>query len=129
MLQEIKGLTMIFILLIVGCNETKYMQGKRLYEAKCQNCHMEDGSGLVALIPPLNSSSLLGNVSMACLIRNGIQDTIFRDSTFLVKEMPAFKKFTAAELTNIMNYVNSTWHKSFKEITIIETEAAIKNCQ
>ncbi len=38
---------------IYSCKETPFQQGKILYEYYCANCHMEDGSGLEGLIPPV----------------------------------------------------------------------------
>ena len=129
-MNNISGYLMVAYVFVslLSCDETNYVQGKRLYVANCQNCHMEDGSGLGGLIPSINVSSQLGSPNLACIIRNGIQDTIFKDSTFLVKEMPAFKKLSAAEIANIINYINSTWQKSFKEINIIEIDQTLKNC-
>lgn len=121
--------TIILILSFSGCSESPYMQGKRLYAANCQNCHMEDGTGLASLIPPLTSSTKLGNAAIACILKNGIRDTIRQDSTFLVREMPAFSKFSATEVTNIINYINHQWHKPFKEQTILDVESALKDCK
>jgi len=104
------------------------MQGKRLYAVNCQNCHMEDGSGLGGLIPALSSSVQLGSTNFACIIKNGLNDTIFQDSTYLLKQMPSFKKFSATEITNIVNYVNHTWAKDFKESTIFDVEKVLKEC-
>ena len=121
----------IFILgfsFMLACSESPYMQGKRLYSANCQNCHMEDGSGLAKLVPSLQESALLGSPVIACIIKNGIQDTIRNDQTFLVKEMPAFGKLSATEITNITNYINHSWYKNFKETNITEIESALKNC-
>lgn len=111
-----------------SCSDSPYMQGKRLYTANCQNCHMEDGSGLVNLIPALQISKYLGKPEAACILINGIQDTIFKDSAFLVRQMPSFKKLSATEITNIINYINHQWHQPFKETTIIQVENALKNC-
>jgi mono/diheme cytochrome c family protein len=113
---------------VTSCGDTTYMQGKRLYAANCQNCHMEDGSGLGGLIPALSSSAQIGTANFACIIKNGLNDTIFQDSTYLLKQMPAFKKFSATEITNIVNYVNHTWATNFTESTILDVEKVIKGC-
>ncbi len=120
---------LLTISVIFSCNDSPYMQGKRLYLANCANCHMEDGSGLSALIPSIQKSVYLGKPEIACILKNGLRDTIFKDSTFLVREMPAFKKFSATEITNIVNFVNHSWYTSFKETTITQIEEAINICQ
>ena len=117
------------VAIILSCNDSPYMQGKRLYNANCSNCHMEDGSGLSTLIPSLQKSPFLGKPEVACILRNGIRDTIFKDSAFLLREMPAFKKFSATEITNIINFVNHTWNPNFKETTITDIENVLKSCQ
>lgn len=116
-------------LVICSCNSSPYMQGKRLYTAQCQNCHMEDGSGLAALIPPLNNSKLLGSPAVACVLKNGIRDTIFKDDAFLVREMPSFASLSTTEVTNIINYINHSWSLQFKEITILEIQATLDTCK
>ncbi len=120
--------SLIAILFACGCGDTTYMQGKRLYAINCQNCHMEDGSGLGKLIPALNKSKQLGTTNFACIIKNGLNDTIFHDSTYLLKQMPSFKKFSATEIANIVNYVNNTWAPEFKESTILDVENVLQNC-
>ncbi len=127
----ITGLTVSFFVCIFtsSCNDTPYMQGKRLYVANCQNCHMEDGSGLSLLIPSLTLSTHLGNASIGCILKKGIRDTIFKDSTFLVKEMPSFSKLSATEVTNIINFVNYKWKVPFEEITILEVEKVLTDCK
>lgn len=119
---------LLLILTVSACNDSPYMQGKRLYTARCANCHMEDGTGLSRLIPPLATSKLMGGAAMACVIANGLRDTIFRDSVYLPREMPAFKGLSSTEVTNIINYINHTWHKPFTETTILEVEEALKAC-
>jgi mono/diheme cytochrome c family protein len=42
--------------LISACNEQSYRAGERLYKKNCSNCHLDDGKGVGALIPPLAGS-------------------------------------------------------------------------
>ncbi|MBK9253879.1 MAG: cytochrome c [Saprospiraceae bacterium] len=115
-------------ILISACNESPYMQGKYLYERNCMNCHMPDGSGLSALIPPLKNSLKLGTGYAVCIIINGNTDTIFSNDSYLVKEMPAFKNLSSTELTNIVNYINHSFAVDFKESNIKEVQKTIENC-
>jgi len=67
-------LPFILFLSTGGCQPEPYSQGEVLYKYHCENCHMEDGSGLGKLIPPLDSSrlTLSDPVKLVCLIRNGL---------------------------------------------------------
>lgn len=126
---KILNYTLLLILFgLTSCNETPYMQGKRLYIANCQNCHMEDGSGLENLIPAISASKKLGDASFACIIKNGIQDTI-KDPNHLPREMPSFARLSATEVTNIINFINHEWHQPFVEQTILDVEDALNKCQ
>lgn len=111
-----------------ACHESPYMQGSRLYASKCQNCHMEDGSGLGKLIPNLTSSSYLGKTEMACIIAKGKTDTIWRDTTFLLNVMPDFGQLSTTELTNIINYINHKWHQPFEEKSILDIQNVLESC-
>ncbi len=121
-------ITFIVIVSMTNCYETPYVQGERLYTKHCQNCHMEDGSGLESLIKPLNTSKYLNSNDLVCVIRLGILDTIRNESDFLPKEMPAFKKINAVEMTNLVNYINYKWHSDFKESTLPEIDSTLKQC-
>ena len=90
---------------------------------------MEDGSGLAGLIPSLKSSPYLGKPDMACVLRTGISDTIFRDSTYLVREMPSFRSLSATEVANIVNYISHRWNPEFKEITILQINEVLDTCR
>jgi mono/diheme cytochrome c family protein len=117
------------VLVSVACNESPYMQGKRLFEKKCANCHMEDGSGLSNLIPPIKSSAFLGRTEVVCILYRGLQDTIWKDSTYLVKYMPSFKQLSTTEYTNLINYINHQWNPSFKEVHLPAVGQALKECR
>ena len=118
----------LYLMIILSCNSTPYVHGKRLYIAIFQNFHMEDGSGLASLIPPLKNSDYLGKAEIACILINGIKDTIFRDSEYLPREMPSFKTLSATEVTNIVNYINHSWYDQFKETTILQIVAVLDTC-
>lgn len=120
------------LLLLIGlfsCNDSPYMQGKRLYTAYCANCHMEDGSGLSQMIPALQKSKITYSSEMVCLLYKGKTDTLFKGDTFLVKEMPSFKQLSSTEVANIINYVNHAFTPDFREKSIIEVESDLKKCQ
>jgi len=89
---------------------------------------MTDGSGLNKLIPALELSDAMGTDRLGCIIRNGLNDTIFGKNEFLVKQMPSFPKLTENEITNIVNYMNNRWSPNFKEINILEMKEYLVDC-
>lgn len=122
-------LTSWSIFLLISCHDTPYMQGKRLYEAKCANCHMSDGSGLQKMIPSLAESEIIGDTNLACTIISGKNDTVYEGTSYWVKYMPSFTKLSTTEVANIVNYINHRWDSEFKESTIIDIENVLANCK
>lgn len=115
-------------LCLVGCHDSPYMQGKRLYESKCQNCHMEDGTGLGKLIPGLEKSGLLGSPEMACLIIRGKKDSFLQNNQYVVRDMPGFPDLSATEVTNLVNFINHKFQPDFSERTINQINQDLKPC-
>ena len=93
-------------LLLTACQSERFVQGKRLYEAHCQSCHLENGKGLGELYPALPLSTYLSsNVSeLPCLIISGKKST-----KLATLEMPANPHLSDAELLNLMNYMMTSF--------------------
>lgn len=106
-------------LFLIQCDYEFYLQGQRLYEAHCENCHMEDGSGLELLIPDISESKYFrGNPqNLYCLIRKGLP-TERADGL----EMPAFENLNNVEICNLINYLNNRWSPNFEAIIINELD-------
>jgi mono/diheme cytochrome c family protein len=94
-----------------SCENQTYQIGKRLYKSHCADCHMDQGEGLKGLIPPLAGSDYLGKHldQLPCLIRNGLEDTIVVNGHTYMEKMPDNKALSEIQITNILNYVNSSW--------------------
>lgn len=106
-----------FLLLSLhACVENPYVQGERLYAIHCANCHMEDGSGLERLYPPLNGPSFVTSFSddFACIVRYGLADTIDVDKLEFSFPMPPNAELNNIEISNIYNYIVTRWHPSLK---------------
>jgi mono/diheme cytochrome c family protein len=76
-----------------------YVNGKRLYEQNCQNCHGAKGEGLGKLYPALTDTLRLSNQrnELACIIRNGIN------------EMPANKTLADIDIAQVIVYVTNSF--------------------
>ena len=116
---------LIACLPFVTCSHNLYVQGERTYIAKCANCHMEDGSGLNALIPDLRQSLNALTVSeQACTIIYGIKSDSIGE---IMKAMPHNKSMSTTDLTNLLNYINHKW-SDVNEITMIQVKEASEMC-
>ena len=110
-----------------GCQQNPYPQGEWLYQNRCANCHMEDGSGLGAQIPALSSSALLSgdHAAAICLIYNG---RVAAQTKAGQLEMPGNKDLTPAELANLVNYINSQWHPDVQALKSSDIERWMNEC-
>lgn len=116
----------IWIVSLLSCEKNPYRQGKVLYDFHCQNCHMEDGSGLEGLIPSLEKSDMLQNPGkeLACLIRNGLPVNPKTD-----QQMPPAQDMSEVEMTNIINYLNYRFSTQPQAIKAADVKVWLASCQ
>jgi mono/diheme cytochrome c family protein len=123
------GLLLLFS--FASCQDNPYKQGERLYLYHCGNCHMEDGSGLEGLIPPLAQSDYLKNhpERIACIIRYGLSDTIVvNGKTYMGQQMEGIPDLNYFEITNIINYIHHAWGNGLGYKSAVEVERELENC-
>ncbi len=115
--------------LLNSCGGKTYSQGERLYKAHCGNCHMDDGTGLAKLIPPLVDSDYLKNNQdlIPCILRKGQSGKIEVNGVMYDQEMPG-EKYTEIQINNMINYINSAWGNDYPSVTITQTKERLKNC-
>lgn len=113
-----------------SCRETTYKEGARLYQANCANCHMDDGAGLGALIPPLAGADFLGShrPELPCILKYGLNDSIRVNGQLYAEKMPGVPTLSAIQVTNILNYVNQSWGNNYPVYRLDEVQAALEKC-
>jgi mono/diheme cytochrome c family protein len=119
------------LLLAISCNDNPYKQGKIYYESYCSNCHGDNGEGLRGLIPPLAKSDYLNThrADLPCTIHKGQKGAILVNGVgFGQQEMPAISKLTDFEITNILNYISTSWGNAEKLWTVEEVREGLKHC-
>ncbi|MCV9386770.1 c-type cytochrome [Reichenbachiella ulvae] len=105
------------------------IHGKELYELHCLNCHQSDGSGLGLLIPPIDSSFILGNQALIiCGIKNGLKGPISVNGKNYDREMPANARLTSLEIAEIMTYIQSNWAKKDSIVEISTIQKSLNSC-
>lgn len=87
------------------------VNGKRLYENYCGNCHQPDGRGLGKLIPPLrNSDYFKASVHRSIwIMRNGQQGEIVVNGETYNQAMPANPQLKPLEIAQISTYLYNIW--------------------
>jgi len=118
------------IIFLSNCQSNPYQQSKGLYNYYCANCHMEDGTGLKGIIPPLKGADYVKTdpLRTACIIRYGIQGAVIVNDTTYNQPMAAIPELTEFEITNIINYINQAWGNDFKYVKFEEVKERLERC-
>jgi mono/diheme cytochrome c family protein len=114
-----------------SCDSNPYKQGKIMYDYYCANCHMEDGSGLEGVIPPLVGVEdyLTANRDiLPCIVKYGWSDTIQVKGVMYAQEMPGVPQLTDVEIANILNYILFNWNENQEILLIEEVQKNLENC-
>lgn len=95
------------------------------------NCHMDNGSGLEGLIPPLLGSDVVRDQIpiTACIIRNGREAPMVVNGQEYFQPMPGTPQLSDFEITNIINYIRHAWENHYGYVTLEEVRKALENCE
>lgn len=133
--MRLKFIAIVFSLLVVSfltnCETRKtFWQGEILYHNFCENCHMENGSGLRGLIPPLANADYIKEdpVRMACIIRYGMEGEVVVNDTTYNQAMPGVPQLTDFEVTNVINYINQAWGNDYGYVKFEDVKRALETC-
>ncbi|MBI1224195.1 MAG: c-type cytochrome [Bacteroidetes bacterium] len=119
------------LLFLASCETYPYQQGKILYTNFCENCHMADGTGLVGVIPPLAGADFLtkNGEAVPCIIRNGIKGDLDVNGRIYSTEMAGIERLTEFEITNIINYIHTSWGNEIPIVEHLQVREWLKPCE
>lgn len=122
---------LLLALTLPGCFSNNRHQGERLYAQHCSGCHGEQGQGLARLVPPLAGSDyLVGHrAELACLLRNGQREVIVVNGVGYHNVMPGNKTLSTAQLTNLLNFIESHWGNEAAPRTIHDVQQQLDRCR
>jgi mono/diheme cytochrome c family protein len=114
-----------------ACVQGGVSDGERLYLQYCANCHLEDGRGVGALIPPLAGADYLmkNREQLPCIVVNGLSDSILVNGISYVEKMPGAGKLTPVEVANILNYIGKTWGNRMDPFNPQEVQMSLESCR
>lgn len=115
---------------LTQCFTNKKNEGQRLYEANCQSCHMEDGSGLRNLIPPIAGADYLQThrEELPCLIRHGIEGPMTVNGQEYDRPMPGLEAMRTDKITNLLNYIQTNFGNNNERYTLQEVDNLLESC-
>lgn len=120
-----------FLQIFSACEPNTFREGERLYKAQCANCHMDDGIGLSALIPPIAGSDYLKTHrdNMPCVLKYGLKDTITVNGKTYAEVMPGVATLTDIQVTNLLNFINNSWGNQNGLYRLEEVRATLEACR
>ncbi|MBF9144186.1 c-type cytochrome [Hymenobacter properus] len=123
-------LAALLLLALPSCFSNNRHQGQRLYAQHCASCHGDKGQGLARLIPPLAGSDYLADhrAELPCLLRHGQNEVIVVNGVGYHNIMPGNPSLSPAQLTNLLNYVESHWGNEAAPRTIRDVQAQLDKC-
>jgi mono/diheme cytochrome c family protein len=111
-------------------SEQYFVEGYQLYTTNCANCHQADGKGMANLYPPIDGSAILTDkAKIACIIRNGMKDTIVVNGKSFSRPMPPNSKLTEIEIAEIVSFVTMKWGKDSVYTPIETVKVALEACE
>ena len=110
--------------------EQYFVEGLQLYTANCSNCHQANGLGMANLYPPLaGSDALKDKALLACIVKNGMNDTIVVSGKKFSRPMPANPKLTDLEIAEIISYLTIKWQKDSVFTSTEFVNKTLQNCK
>jgi mono/diheme cytochrome c family protein len=117
-------------ILLLGHCGSPFSQGESLYKKHCAPCHMDDGSGLAALIPPLAGADYLQLYPerLPCIVVNGLEGPVQVNGQTYNQPMPGIADLKDVEIANILNYIQHRWGDASKFYSPRQIRQLLEDC-
>lgn len=102
------------------------IEGKKIYESHCANCHQADGQGFAKLYPPIDSLFLRDTTATLRIILQGNKNPLTVKGIEYTLPMPGHDFFTDLELAELSTYLYATWSGQEAQLIRTETVKAIR---
>lgn len=107
-----------------------YLQGEKLYQIHCSNCHQKNGTGLGLLYPPLNTSDFIDShfEEVICTIKFGKTGELMVNGKKFNKAMPPFPTLSNLEVAEVATYIFNTWSHKRGVVDVKAVDKIISTC-
>ncbi|RFZ84847.1 cytochrome c [Mucilaginibacter terrenus] len=108
-----------------------YVNGKLIYQQRCQNCHGANGEGLSNLMPPLTDVAFLkkNKQQLPCFVNLGLKGKLLvvNGKTFS-NNMPA-NDIAPVDIAEVLTYVTNSFGNKMGVVTAEQVTAQLKACK
>lgn len=108
-----------------------YTAGALVYQQHCQNCHGNNGEGLLALMPPLTDSIYLkkNKTRLPCIIKYGLKgDLIIVGNKPYQNQMPN-SDLAPIEIAQVLTYVKNSFGNKTGTVTVEDVTKDLADCK
>jgi len=114
---------------MAGCKEDSISQvtmdnGKKVYNAYCLSCHMEDAMGVPRLNPPLVKSELLLNDQAKAIriVLRGSEELKDKPDREYKNAMPALSSLSDQEIADVLTFARNSFGNKASKITAADVK-------
>ena len=120
------------IIFFTGCGgdalKVKMESGKKVYQAYCQSCHMENGAGVPRMNGPLIGSKYVAGdkEKLISIVLHGSAAFANDPARTYQNIMPSLANLTDQEIADVLTYIRNSFNNKGSEITAEEVQLARK---
>ncbi len=117
MIKKILTVTVIVSIVMISSGfiqsdvQKSIVRGKEVYGLYCQNCHMENGSGMPEVNPPLVKADYMKRPAkdLIIVILKGSTASLTINGKKYVGAMPAQEYLNDEQIADVLNYIKNSW--------------------
>lgn len=115
--------------ILVSSLSTGALNGKAVYQEYCSSCHKSNGNGVNKMFPPLDNSRIVtGERSrlITIILKGDIAIKDAEKSRWSEGGMPSFGSLDDDKITDIVNYIRTSWHNDSDSTNVTEVKTIRK---
>ena len=100
-------------------------RGRTVYEQNCQACHMDDGSGVPGMNPPLKKTQwVLGDKKrLIGIVMDGFNEEVTIEGETYSNPMPGLDYLSDQQISDVLTYVRNSFGNKAAPVSVQEVKA------